>query len=250
MSRLTSVAVALVAVLAACSSHATLGAGASTVSTSAVVVPSAAAPSSSASSSSSVTLGSPTTGTAPPLATVAPSTSAGSPLTTAGTAPPVGTTRVLDVPPPSTTLDRSPSPDDAAMFAVYRATWAGYVWTASHPDDPRWGWIDETIEESNRPAWRKDIEDHWSRGEILNATGGLTVNPHVFDRQQSTVRLFDCQSSGIFWANSATGEPAAGESRTVRLRGWYVVMFRSGSTWATAVADEENTSRRQSECGA
>ena len=208
--------------------------------------------SSSQASSPSTTLAATTiVGATPTTLAVAATTTSTVPVTTVVTASP-DLTAVLpsNISPPPTVRDSSSSPDDPKIFETYKASWDGYVWTASHPDDPRWDWIDKTIEPSNRKAWRRDIEDHWAKGQILNADLGVTVYPHVYDRNPRRTYLYDCRTSGLYWVDSSTGLPAAGEVSQQRLEAWYVSMALVDGTWYTAAASVDSTQRKVAECGA
>lgn len=247
MRRVLVVALAAGVGLAACG-----GSKGSSVSTVTFAGGSSSSPASSAAASAASTSTSPagTSAATTTVTTAAASTTTTLPVTTS--APNVPSTEVLpsNVSPPTTVRNTAASPDDEAIFATYRATWEGYVWTASHPDDPRWDWLDKTIEPGNRAAWRKDIEDRWAKGQVLNADLGLTVNPHVYDRTPSRTYLFDCRTSGLYWVDKATGEPVAGEQAAVRPEGWNVAMALVSGRWLTAAAGPDPTDRRVAECGA
>lgn len=244
MRRVLGIALAAGFALAACGGS--KGSSVSTV-TFADGSPSSAAGGSSAATSTSLAV---TSAVSTAATTTAPATTTTLPVATS--APAVPSTEVLpsNVSPPTTVRNTAASPDDEAIFATYRATWEGYVWTASHPDDPRWDWLDKTIDPSNRRAWRKEIEDRWAKGQVLNADLGLTVNPHVFDRTPRVTDLFDCRTTGVFWVDRATGEPVAGEPTTTRLEGWFASMLKVDGTWYTAAADLDTDQRRVTECGA
>ena len=208
--------------------------------------------SSSQASSPSTTLAATTiVGATPTTLAVAATTTSTVPVTTVVTASP-DLTAVLpsNISPPPTVRDRSSSPDDPKIFETYKASWDGYVWTASHPDDPRWDWIDKTIEPSNRKAWRRDIEDHWAKGQILNADLGVTVSPHIFGRTPRVTNLFDCRTTGLYWADRTTGQPVEGEVAAPRPEGWYITMFIVDGKWYTAAAGVDSVDRRVTECGA
>jgi len=177
--------------------------------------------------------------TVPPITGV----SVPGPSTSGLTSNPVDTT----VPaPPGTVLapttNTAPSPEDGAMFAAYRAFWDAYLWTASHPSEPRWDQLAALTTGPTFESLQGQLQAHFARGEVLRVGNGLAHKPVVVDRPEAvSVNLADCISDDTYWTSASTGEALPGEPSSLHTSYTAATMFHKGEVWIVQTASNRNT---------
>ena len=174
----------------------------------------------------------PTTAAAPttPSATVGAVTSSASPSSSslpATTEPPTTVNQLIRCETSSTTTGglcvgiTVPLPSDAdQIIAAYLTFAKKYLEVQTNPDNPDWDGFLALVAPEVRAEARKEIEDHFKRGEVLNVRAGVS-----FDTKLSRLRyppgfieLEDCRTDGSYWADRATGQPVPGQVTTVSHR--------------------------------
>ena len=202
-----------------------------------------------------------------------PSTVSGSPVTTrapivttaSSTVPPITgvtipgpstsglTTNPVDasaVTPPGTVLapttNTAPSPEDGAMFAAYRAFWDAYLWSASHPTDPRWNQLAAITTGPTFESLQGQLQARFARSEVLHVGNGVALNPVIVDRPEPvSVNLGDCIADDTYWTAASTGEALPGEPTSLHTSYTAATMFHKGEDWIVQTASNRNTA-----CGA
>ena len=202
--------------------------------------------------SPSTVIGAPVT-TRAPIVTTAPSTVP--PITgitipniTSATTDPAAITTIATpagtVAPPITNI--APSPEDPAIFAAYRAFWDAYLWSASHPSDPRWDQLRAVTSSATLDSLRQQLEERFSRGESLRVGDGVSLNPVILDHLDSFhADLSDCITDGTYWIATSTGEPLPDEITALHTSQTRAFLFKQGKDWLVGTA-----SNRVETCGA
>jgi hypothetical protein len=140
------------------------------------------------------------------------------------------------------TTNIAPKPEDPAMFAAYRAFWDAYLWSASHPNEPRWDQLRAITTSVTFGDQQRDLQQRFARGEVFHIGRELTLNPRIVDRPDDVrVDLFDCIFDDGYWLIEATGEPLPGESTGLHPSHAVARMYNNGGTWIVQNMSGENT---------
>ena len=180
--------------------------------------------------------------------TVPPITGITIPNITSATTDPAAVTTVVTpagtVTPPITNI--APSPDDPAIFAAYRAFWDAYLWSASHPTDPRWDQLRAITTSVKFNVMQRALQDRFNRGESLHVGNGVSLNPTILDHLDSFhADLSDCTSDDTYWIATSTGEALPDELTTLHTSQTRAFLFKQGRDWVV-----ETASNRLEACGA
>ena len=202
--------------------------------------------------SPSTVSGAPVTARAPIVttasSTVPPITGITIPNITSATTDPAAVTTVVTpagtVTPPITNI--APSPDDPAIFAAYRAFWDAYLWSASHPTDPRWDQLRAALTGPAFDFLRQQVQERFARGESLRVGNGMALSPVILDHLDLIhADVSDCASDDTYWIATSTGEALPSEPVSLHTSYTRAMMFKQSGGWVVS-----NASNRNEPCGA
>ena len=144
------------------------------------------------------------------------------------------------------TTNTAPSPEDGAIFAAYRAFWDAYLWSASHPNEPRWDQLAAITTGPTLESLQGQLQAHFARGEVLRVGNGRTLNPVIVDRPEPRrVDLADCIADDTYWIVASTGEASPGEPTSLHTSYATATTYRKSEAWIV-----ETISSRSQTCGA
>lgn len=127
-----------------------------------------------------------------------------------------------------------PLPSDAeAILARYRSFAQKQLEVMSSPDAPDWDGLLTFVLPRQREAARADIQQHFDRGEILNTSLGVAIDPRLsrLTYPEDQIEVVDCRTDGSYWMDRATSTPVAGEIAEARPRVFNVGLRRSDNVW-------------------
>ena len=187
----------------------------------------------------------PTTTAAPttPSATVAATTSSAVTTTTPAiptTEPPTTVNQLIRCETSSTTTGglcvgiTVPLPSDAdQIIAAYLTFAKKHLEIESNPDNPDWDGFLALVAPEVRSEARKEIEDRFKRGEVLNVNLGVMFDPQLgrLRYQDGYIELEDCRVDGSFWVYQTTSEPVPGQTHGTRRRTFTAALKRVDGRW-------------------
>lgn len=125
-----------------------------------------------------------------------------------------------------------PPPDAEVILRRYR-DFAQKHLEVQGSDNPDWPGLLEFVVPSRRAEAKAEIEDRFRRGEALNSSLGVTLEPRLSRLRypDDFIEILDCRLDGSYWTDRASGQPLAGEMAAVRQHAFIAQLKRVDGTW-------------------